>query len=69
MVEPLPLPDDPTLAAAAPALDDSGFVAEATGWLVGYRQFWEQSLDRLDDYLRDLKKAKEKSNVRKQRKS
>jgi class 3 adenylate cyclase len=28
VVEPLPLPDDPTLAAAAQALDDAGFVAE-----------------------------------------
>jgi DNA-binding transcriptional ArsR family regulator len=23
-------------------------------WLERYRRFWEQSLDRLDDYLRDL---------------
>jgi DNA-binding transcriptional ArsR family regulator len=27
---------------------------EAVDWLEGYRQFWEQSLDRLDDYLREL---------------
>ena len=26
----------------------------ATGWLEQYRQFWEESLDRLDDYLQTL---------------
>jgi DNA-binding transcriptional ArsR family regulator len=27
---------------------------EAADWVENYRQFWEQSLDRLDDYLREL---------------
>jgi DNA-binding transcriptional ArsR family regulator len=27
---------------------------EAVDWLEGYRRFWEESLDRLDDYLREL---------------
>jgi len=27
---------------------------EAVGWLEHYRRFWEESLDRLDDYLRQL---------------
>jgi DNA-binding transcriptional ArsR family regulator len=27
----------------------------ATQWLEEYRHFWDQSLDRLDDYLRELK--------------
>jgi DNA-binding transcriptional ArsR family regulator len=27
---------------------------DAADWLEHYRQFWEQSLDRLEDYLRDL---------------
>ncbi len=27
---------------------------EATDWLEHYRRFWEQSFDRLDDYLREL---------------
>lgn len=35
---------------------------QLSDWLDEYRQFWEQSLDRLDDYLRDLQK-KEKKNV------
>ena len=29
---------------------------EADEWLERYRQFWEDSLDRLDDYLHDLQK-------------
>jgi DNA-binding transcriptional ArsR family regulator len=32
---------------------------EAAAWLDEYRQFWEQSFDRLDDYLKKLQ-AKEK---------
>jgi DNA-binding transcriptional ArsR family regulator len=30
-------------------------LAEATEWLVGYRQFWEGSFERLDDLLAELK--------------
>jgi DNA-binding transcriptional ArsR family regulator len=39
-------------------------------WLDRYRQFWEQSFDRLDDYLRELKakQNREKTNERKPRK-
>jgi len=40
---------------------------DATDWLERYRRFWEQSFDRLDDYLRELK-AKERKHGRKQRK-
>ncbi len=29
---------------------------EAVNWLEHYRQFWEQSFDRLDDYLQHLQK-------------
>jgi len=39
---------------------------DAAEWVEHYRQFWEQSLDRLDDYLRELK---EKKHGRKQRKN
>src|SRR5947199_4052147 len=38
---------------------------EVHHWLERYRRFWEESFDRLDDYLRELQK-KEKANVRKQ---
>ena len=30
----------------------------ATEWLEGYRQFWEESFDRLDEYLATLKAAR-----------
>src|ERR1051326_4429369 len=37
---------------------------EIADWVGRYRQFFEESFDRLDDYLRELQK-KEKTNVRK----
>jgi len=40
-------------------------------WVEGYRQFWEQSFDRLDEYLRKVKKQellKEKKHASNQRK-
>jgi DNA-binding transcriptional ArsR family regulator len=36
---------------------------DAADWLAFYRQFWEQSLDRLEDYLAELQ-AKEEPNGR-----
>ena len=41
---------------------------EVADWVERYRRFWEQSFDRLDDYLRKLQ-AKEKKHGRRQRKS
>jgi len=42
-------------------------------WIEHYRRFWEQSFDRLDDYLRTMKanhpKAKDKKHARKQSKN
>ncbi len=35
-------------------------------WVEHYRNFWEQSLDRLDAYLREVQ-SKEKRNARKRR--
>jgi DNA-binding transcriptional ArsR family regulator len=40
---------------------------QVADWVEGYRRFWEQSFDRLDDYLRKLQ-TKEKKDGRKQRK-
>jgi DNA-binding transcriptional ArsR family regulator len=37
---------------------------DAVDWLEHCRRFWEESFDRLDDYLNELQK-KEKKNVRK----
>lgn len=33
---------------------DAGPLKDASGWLERYRQFWEQSLDRLESYLDEL---------------
>ena len=45
---------------------------DAAQWLEEYRRFWEQSFDRLDDYLRKLQRprsqAKEKKRGRKSKK-
>lgn len=39
---------------------------DAARWIEHYRRFWEESLDRLEDYLRELQQ-KEKKNVRKKK--
>lgn len=41
---------------------------DVADWVETYRRFWEQSFDRLDDYLRELK-TKEKKHGSKHRKS
>lgn len=46
---------------------EAGALKEVADWVEHYRAFWEQSFDRLDDYLRELKQ-KEKQHERKQRK-
>ena len=42
---------------------EAGPMKQAIAWLEHYRQFWEQSFDRLEDYLRQLK-ASEKVPAR-----
>lgn len=45
----------------------AGPLKDAAGWIEFYRRFWEESFDRLDDYLQELKKReskKEKKYVR-----
>jgi DNA-binding transcriptional ArsR family regulator len=34
---------------------------EAADWVENYRHFWEESLDRLDDYLQELQSKNKKS--------
>src|ERR1700686_34255 len=52
----------------------AGPLQDVAGWVEHYRCFWEESFDRLDDYLRELKeqdsknRKKEKKHVRSQRK-
>ena len=42
---------------------DAGPLKEAAGWIEEYRRFWEQTLDRLDKYLREIEKARTKSKT------
>lgn len=39
---------------------------DAAGWIAHYRRFWEESFDRLDEYLYELQK-KEKKDGRKKK--
>jgi len=49
-----------------PSRLEAGPLKDAADWIEHYRRFWEQSLDRLGDYLRELKaKEKEKKHGRK----
>ncbi len=36
---------------------------EVSDWVEHYRRFWEQSFDRLDQYLQELKTHQKKANV------
>ena len=45
---------------------EAGPLKDANAWLETYRRFWEQSFDRLDQYLRKLQKE-EKKRVRPKR--
>ena len=46
---------------------DAGPLEDVADWVAHYRRFWEQSFDRLDKYLNDLR-TKEKKHGREQRK-
>ncbi len=47
-----------------PARLEAGPLKDVSRWIEEYRRFWEQSLDRLDDYLKTIQ-AKEKKRGRK----
>ncbi len=42
------------IAQTRPARLSSAGLREASGWLERYREFWEESFERLDAYLEDL---------------
>src|ERR1041385_5003732 len=46
-----------------PCRIEAARLKEVSDWLDHYRRFWEESFDRLDEYLRELQK-KEKKNTR-----
>ena len=37
---------------------EAGPLKDVSDWVERYRRFWDESLDRLDDYLRELQAAK-----------
>ena len=43
----------------------AGPLRDVASWIENYRQFWEQSLNRLEDYVAELQE-KERSRARKQ---
>ena len=50
---------------------EAGPLRDVAGWVEHYRQFWEQSFDRLDEYLRELQAqpSKAKNKIKKKRSS
>jgi DNA-binding transcriptional ArsR family regulator len=42
-------------AQRRPCRIEAGPLREATEWMESYRRFWEESLDRLDEYVQELK--------------
>jgi DNA-binding transcriptional ArsR family regulator len=48
-----------------PARLEASRLREATKWMDRYRIFWEQSLDRLDDHLREMQGEDKKHGRRK----
>lgn len=45
---------------------EAGPLGDVAGWVEHYRRFWDESFDRLDDYLQELK-HREKKHARKSR--
>jgi DNA-binding transcriptional ArsR family regulator len=44
---------------------EAGPLREVANWIEHYRQFWEQSFDRLEDYLRNLQAGEIQSKEKK----
>jgi DNA-binding transcriptional ArsR family regulator len=47
---------------------EAGRLKDVAEWVEHYRRFWEESFDRLDDYLRELKAREKKSEFKKKEK-
>jgi DNA-binding transcriptional ArsR family regulator len=47
-----------------PCRIEAGPLKDASDWIENYRHIWEARLDRLDDYLKELKRKKEKRHGR-----
>jgi DNA-binding transcriptional ArsR family regulator len=47
---------------------EAGPLKDVSNWVENYRQFWEESFDRLDVYLAELKAAEAKNKATKEKK-
>jgi DNA-binding transcriptional ArsR family regulator len=45
------------VAQTRPCRLEAAPLGEAADWVEGYRRFWEGSFDRLEDYLRELRRG------------
>jgi DNA-binding transcriptional ArsR family regulator len=55
-------------AQRRPCRLEAGPLENAAQWLDHYRQFWEQSFDRLDNYLKELQKEQKYGRNKRRRK-
>ena len=46
---------------------EAGPLKDVSKWIEFYRRFWEQSFDRLEEYLREVQKKEKKNGREKQR--
>ncbi len=44
---------------------DAGPLREVDDWVEGYRRFWEERFDRLDEYLREIQEKQKQDDQRK----
>lgn len=51
-------------AQLRPCRLQAGPLKEVADWTEGYHRFWAESFDRLDDYLRELKRTEKKHGRR-----
>ena len=51
-------------AQRRPCRIEAARLKEASEWMEQYSRFWEESFDRLDAYLHEMKAKKEKSHAR-----
>jgi DNA-binding transcriptional ArsR family regulator len=57
-------------AQSRPCRLEANTLKEAAGWIEKYRRHWEESLDRLDDYLREVQARETKrAEPKKERKN
>ena len=50
-----------------PCTLDARPLEEVAAWIESYRRFWDESLDRLDAYLRELQSKEKKKHARKRK--